>query len=88
MKDHEREPIGYTCPKIDQFIKNIKKSVTEAFIRLFERDLIYRDLRPINWCCSLKSALSDAEVNQNKFTKLFITHIIPLIIYHYTYIIR
>ena len=51
------------------FIKNIKKSVTEAFIRLFERDLIYRDLRPINWCCSLKSALSDAEVNQNKFTK-------------------
>ena len=35
----------------------------EAFIKLQKEGLIYRALRPINWCCSLKSALSDAEVD-------------------------
>ena len=27
--------------------------------------MVYRDKKPINWCCSLKSAISDAEVNKS-----------------------
>jgi hypothetical protein len=30
--------------------------------RLFERELIYRDTRLVNWSCALKSAISDIEV--------------------------
>ena len=37
-------------------------SVNEAFIRLFEKGLIYRDSSLINWSCSLESAISDVEV--------------------------
>lgn len=37
-------------------------AVTELFVRLYERDLIYRGNRLINWCPSCASALSDAEV--------------------------
>ena len=43
--------------------QNVSNSVNEAFVRLFEKDLIYRAVRPISWCCSLKSAISDAEVS-------------------------
>lgn len=37
-------------------------AVDEAFIRLFEKGLIYRDESLINWSCSLESAISDVEV--------------------------
>lgn len=37
-------------------------AVDEAFIRLFEKGLIYRDVSLINWSCSLESAISDVEV--------------------------
>ncbi|CAF0980383.1 unnamed protein product [Brachionus calyciflorus] len=53
--------------------KNISDSVDEAFIRLFEKGHIHRAFRPINWCCSLKSSISDAEVENisiNKRTSL------------------
>lgn len=43
-------------------IKNICRGVDEAFVRLHEQGIIYRAVRPINWCCTLKSAISDAEV--------------------------
>ncbi|CRK86161.1 CLUMA_CG000141, isoform A [Clunio marinus] len=41
---------------------NLSDSVNEAFIRLFERDLIFRDATIINWSCALESAISDIEV--------------------------
>lgn len=38
------------------------KAVTEFFIQLYEKGLIYRGNRLINWCPSCKTSLSDAEV--------------------------
>jgi valyl-tRNA synthetase len=38
-------------------------AVTEAFVRLFDADLIYRANSLVNWSCVLQSAISDIEVN-------------------------
>ncbi|KAF0853140.1 mitochondrial valyl-tRNA synthetase (ValRS) [Andalucia godoyi] len=38
-------------------------AVTEAFVRLFDAQLIYRDTRMVNWCPALKTAISDIEVD-------------------------
>ena len=38
------------------------KAVTEAFVRLYDQGLIYRDSRLVNWCCKLNTAISDIEV--------------------------
>lgn len=38
------------------------EAVREAFVRLFEKGLIYRDRSLVNWSCSLESAISDIEV--------------------------
>ena len=38
------------------------KAVREAFFRLYQKGLIYRGDRIINWCPGCKTALSDAEV--------------------------
>ncbi|XP_058054335.1 valine--tRNA ligase isoform X2 [Anopheles bellator] len=37
-------------------------AVKEAFVRLFENGLVYRDKSLVNWSCSLESAISDVEV--------------------------
>lgn len=37
-------------------------AVDEAFVRLFDKGLIYRDVSLVNWSCSLESAISDVEV--------------------------
>lgn len=42
--------------------KKHSDAVNEAFIRLFEKGVIYRDSSLINWSCSLESAISDVEV--------------------------
>ncbi len=42
--------------------KNCSNSVMEAFIKYYEKGLIYRGDRIINWCPHCKTALSDAEV--------------------------
>ncbi|EAT33621.1 AAEL014099-PA [Aedes aegypti] len=39
-----------------------KEAVKEAFVRLFEKGMIYRDKSLVNWSCSLESAISDIEV--------------------------
>jgi len=31
----------------------LSKAVTETFVNLYERDLIYRADRLVNWCCRL-----------------------------------
>ncbi len=38
------------------------RAVREVFVRLYEKGLIYRGQRMINWCPACRSALSDAEV--------------------------
>ena len=41
-------------------------AVRETFCTLYERDLIYRGFRIINWCPSCTTALSDAEVEHEE----------------------
>ncbi|XP_030375172.1 valine--tRNA ligase isoform X2 [Scaptodrosophila lebanonensis] len=40
------------------------RAVTEAFVRLHEEGSIYRSSRLVNWSCSLRSAISDIEVDK------------------------
>ena len=42
--------------------EGLSDAVEEVFIRLYEKDLIYRGDRIINWCPSCSTAISDAEV--------------------------
>ncbi|XP_066469580.1 valine--tRNA ligase, mitochondrial [Tiliqua scincoides] len=42
------------------------KAVTEAFVRLHEQGLVYREKRLVNWSCALRSALSDIEVENRQ----------------------
>ena len=42
--------------------EGLSKSVREAFVRLYEKGLIYRGPRMINWSPRLKTAVSDLEV--------------------------
>ena len=44
------------------------RAVTEAFVTLHERGLIYRTKRLVNWSCTLRSAISDIEVNKVELT--------------------
>nr|CAB3267596.1 valine--tRNA ligase-like [Phallusia mammillata] len=41
-------------------------AVKETFIRLHERGVIFRSNRLVNWSCTLKSAISDIEVNKQE----------------------
>ena len=43
-------------------------AVIEAFVRMYEKGLIYRDTRLVNWCCHLNTALSDQEVDHIDLT--------------------
>jgi len=40
------------------------KAVTEAFVRMHEDGTIYRSNRLVNWSCTLRSAISDIEVDK------------------------
>ena len=42
---------------------NLVAAVQEAFVRLFQEGLIYRENRLVNWCCTLHTAVSDIEVS-------------------------
>ena len=42
--------------------EGLSNAVTEVFIKLYEKGLIYRGNRIINWCPECKTSLSDAEV--------------------------
>jgi len=41
----------------------LSRAVREAFVRYYEKGLIYRGLRIVNWCPRCQTALSDLEVN-------------------------
>ena len=44
----------------------LSRAVREAFVRLFEKGLIYRGPRLINWSPGLKTAVSDLEVEYSE----------------------
>ncbi|XP_044001066.1 valine--tRNA ligase isoform X2 [Aphidius gifuensis] len=44
------------------------RAVTEAFVRLHDEKIIYRSNRLVNWSCTLKSAISDIEVDKIELT--------------------
>ena len=41
---------------------SMQEAVKEAFVVMYEKKLIYRATRLVNWCCTLNTALSDIEV--------------------------
>jgi valyl-tRNA synthetase len=43
-------------------VQMLGKAVVEAFVRMFDDGLIYRDTRLVSWSPFLKTALSDIEV--------------------------
>lgn len=46
--------------------EGLSRAVREAFVRLYEKGLIYRGLRLINWAPGLKTAVSDLEVEYSQ----------------------
>ena len=46
--------------------EGLSKAVLEVFIRLYEKGLIYRGERIINWCPHCKTSISDAEVDHEE----------------------
>ena len=46
--------------------EGLSRAVREAFVSLFEKDLIYRGPRLINWSPGLKTAVSDLEVEYSE----------------------
>uniref|UniRef100_A0A914CX14 Valine--tRNA ligase n=1 Tax=Acrobeloides nanus TaxID=290746 RepID=A0A914CX14_9BILA len=46
----------------------ITRAVTEAFVRMHEKGIIYRSTRLVNWSCALRSAISDIEVDKKELT--------------------
>ncbi len=52
--------------------EDLSKAVTEAFIRLYNQNLIYRAEYIINWCPRCKTALSDLEtIHKENIGKLY-----------------
>lgn len=51
---------GRTAFTMDE---SLSRAVREAFCRLFEKGLVYRGARLVNWDCVLKTAVSDDEID-------------------------
>jgi valyl-tRNA synthetase len=61
--------LGASCDwKRERFTldSGLSRAVREAFVRLYEKGLIYRGPRLINWSPGLKTAVSDEEVNYSE----------------------
>jgi len=61
--------LGASCDwKRERFTldEGLSRSVREAFVRLYEKGLIYRGPRMINWSPGLKTAVSDLEVEYSQ----------------------
>jgi valyl-tRNA synthetase len=46
--------------------ENLSKSVIKVFVDLYNKDLIYKDKKLVNWDTALKTAISDLEVDQRE----------------------
>ncbi len=61
----QQRKLGASCDWSRQAFtmdERCSKAVREVFVNLYEKKLIYRGSRIINWCPCCKTALSDAEV--------------------------
>ncbi len=57
--------LGASCDWSRQrftFEEHMSRAVREAFVRLWEKDLVYRGARMVNWDCKLQTAVSDDEI--------------------------
>ena len=67
--NNQLKKLGVSCDwsrekfTLDEGLSN---AVKEVFIRLYEKDLIYRGDRIINWCPNCRTAISDAEVEHEE----------------------
>lgn len=62
---NQLKKLGVSCDwNRDRFTldEGLSKAVEEVFIRLYDKGLIYRGDRIINWCPNCRTAISDAEV--------------------------
>ena len=62
---HQQRKMGVSCDWTrERFTmdEGCSRAVREVFVRLYEKGLIYRGNRMINWCPACQSAISDAEV--------------------------
>ncbi|CCQ98560.1 valyl-tRNA synthetase [[Clostridium] ultunense Esp] len=67
--NNQLEKIGVSCDwSRERFTldNSLSNAVEEVFIRLYEKGLIYRGDRIINWCPNCKTAISDAEVDHEE----------------------
>lgn len=74
---NQLKKLGVSCDwSRDRFTldESMTDAVLEVFIRLYEKGLIYRGDRIINWCPSCATAISDAEVDHED-TEGFIWYI-------------
>lgn len=66
---HQLKKLGSSCDwDRERFTmdEGLSRAVREAFVRLYEKQLIYRDLYLINWCPRCLTALSDIEVEHEE----------------------
>lgn len=54
--------------------EGLSKAVTKVFVNLYNKDLIYKGKRMINWCPSCNTSISDAEVEYEQ-EDTFLWHI-------------
>ena len=63
--ENQQKKLGCSCDwdkKRFTLDEGLSKAVTESFIRLYEKGLIYRGKRMINWCPCCNTSISDIEV--------------------------
>ncbi|KAJ0407694.1 hypothetical protein ATCC90586_001876 [Pythium insidiosum] len=68
---HQIDQLGAIVDKDASFFTLDEKrsaAVVEAFVQLHERGLIHRKRRMVNWCPTLKTAISDIEVDSESLT--------------------
>ncbi len=66
-RQHRR--LGVSCDwERERFTldEGLRRAVAEAFVRLFDRGLIYRGLYLVNWCPRCESVISDIEVEHEE----------------------
>lgn len=66
---NQMQKLGSSCDwEKERFTmdEGCNKAVTEVFVRLYNKGLIYRGNRLINWCPDCKTTLSDAEVEHEE----------------------
>jgi valyl-tRNA synthetase len=66
---HQLKALGVSCDwSHERFTmdEGLSRAVREAFVKLWEDQLLYRAERLINWCPRCKTALADIEVNHEE----------------------